>query len=231
MNDIINFYEDHCIRYQLIHKIKKESLIYLIITVLGIILIENILNNLNKLIVFGIELLFASLMIFIFLSEYMRQMNIVINNNKKRISKIEKIKWKNIDIQTKKFFNIINCYEIKMMEEYLEDKKLMKKDKILFIINNLKEKIKKTNIIMNLQLVFIVPLAIAIGTNYLSKIDIKDAGVFIFYCLIYVAIIVIIINVITILILMIEELIRIPIRDKHTYKILEEILSEIYIKM
>ena len=172
-------------------------------------------------------------MIYIFLKKYMKRINEVIclNKDKTEMKKLNYINLKNIDVESKNFFKAVNNYETNKIKKYLLKNKLMHKQKILFIIETLRKNKNNTNIIMNLQLVFIIPLAIEIGTNYIVKVNIEDASIFIFYCLIYVAIIVIIINIITLFILSVSEIIRFPIRDKQTFKILENILSDIYLKM
>lgn len=233
MNNILEYYESISLKYKVIHKLKKDGLILIIIATLGVIAIENCFKEINSIVANGLELFFISIIICLFLIKYMKHVNSVIAMNKDKIEmkELNYINLKNVDIESKKFFKAVNNYETNMIKKYLLKNKLMKKHKILFIIETLRKNKTSTNIIMNIQLVFIIPLAIAIGTNYISKVNIEDAGVFIFYCLIYVAIIVIIINVITLLIIFISEIIRFPIRDKQTFKILEDILSDIYLKM
>lgn len=233
MNNILEYYESISLKYKVVHKLKKDALILLVIATLGVIVIENFLKAINSLVADGLELFFISIIIYIFLNKYIKHVNSVITMNKDKIEmkKLNYVNLKNFDIESKKFFKAVNNYETNMIKKYLLKNKLMKKYKILFIIETLRNNKSNTNLVMNIQLVVIIPLAIAIGTNYISKVNIEDAGVFIFYCLIYVAIIAIIINVITLLIIMISEIIRFPIRDKQTFKILEDILSDIYLKM
>lgn len=233
MNDILKYYEDISLKYKVIHKLKRDGLILIALMTLGIFIMESVFKEINNVILGGLEILLASIVIYIFLSRYIKYANIVINANKDKteMKKLKQLKMKNIDIESKNFFKAVNCYEINMIKKYLQKNKMMKKNKILFMIETLKDKRNKTNIIMNMQLIFIVPLSISIGTNYLAKLNIEDAGAFIIYCLLYVGIIVLIINVITLLIISICEIIRFPIRDKQTFKILEDILSDIYLNM
>lgn len=233
MNKLINYYEEKSLRYKVIHKLKKQAFIILAITAILSFFIDKTLNDINYWLRTIIEIIFTILMILYALKKYIKELNLLIDSNrdKKEFKNLQKITIKNIDIESKIAWKTINDYEENTIKQYLIRNKLMKKEKINMIISNLKDKQSKNSFIEKLEIAFILPLSITMGITYLSNIQIEDAGVFIFYSLIYVVIIVLIISIFAIIVAIINEIIRYPIRDKETYKILERNLVEIYLKM
>ena len=131
MNDILKYYEDISLKYKVIHKLKRDGLILIALMTLGIFIIESVFKKINNVILGGLEILLVSIVIYIFLSRYMKYANIVINANKDKteMKKLKQLKMKNIDIESKNFFKAVNSYEINMIKKYLQKNKMMKKIK------------------------------------------------------------------------------------------------------
>ena len=231
MDELIKYYEVKSLRNIVVHKMKIHILIMIFILALSSIIIEQIFKEVNNFIRFCMLAIITFNYIFFILLTYIKISNEIIDKHKANLNGVNEIKLGNINIENKNFFKEIYNYERNLIKKYLIKNKLLKKDKICFIIDKLSEKRDKSNSILNLQTFIIIPLAISIGTNYFSNVNVEDAGVFIWYCLIYVFIVEIIISVIVSLIVKIGEIIRYPIIDKDTYKILGKILSDIYLEM
>ena len=159
MKELIDYYEQKSLRYKLIYEFKKRLVFTFSVMFIITISLFLIQNRLNILIRGGVSLCYFSIIILFELKQYVKVLNNLIEEKRdvKEFKNLEKINGKNLDKAYIALWKTIHLYEKNLIKKYLINKKLYKKDKMLFLIQTLKEQRKKDKFLENMETVFILP--------------------------------------------------------------------------